>query len=79
VYQTKQTRKAKDSDSIEENLQAENAALRFIATSANQKWLLQKEHDIKSLTGQLFFAKKEDEEVPQEEEEGAKVKAKVTY
>jgi len=40
---------------------------------------LQKEHDVKSLTGQLFFSKKEEEEAPVEEEEGVKVKAKVTY
>jgi len=76
---TKQTRRAKDTDSIEENLQGDGLALRFIATSSNQKWLLQKEHDINSLTGQLFAPKKEEEEKPEEEEEGSKAKSKTIY
>lgn len=57
-------KKSADTDNISDSLLGEAQALRFFSTNSDHKFLLDNEHELSTLTGQMFTVVKTDE--PQE-------------
>lgn len=70
VSLTQKSRKAKETDKIEEVLTTDLKTLKFYATNDNHKFLLKKEHDINTLTGSLFEKKATEEQADDAGEDG---------
>lgn len=72
---------AKDGDKVEEVLTTDAKTLKFFATNDDHAFLLKKDHDINTLTGQLFEKKNTGEDAGEDagEEGEAKAVKKLIY
>lgn len=75
VSLAQKTRMAKDSDKIEEVLTTDAKTLRFFASNNDHTFLLKKDHDINTLTGQLFEKKNVGEDAQEDAGEEGEAKA----
>jgi len=75
VSLAQKTRMAKDGDKIEEVLTTDAKTLKFFATNDDHTFLLKKDHDINTLTGQLFEKKNTGEDAVEDAGEEGEAKA----